>query len=102
MMAGVAGGAWVGGDVVDADGSPFLDDGSEQTVSTWKGADACAHLVGNARGDELLDLRALGVEHAQRSIAGVDQLAAEIDHVLQHGIEIEFAGQRGGGGTHGL
>ena len=58
--------------------------------------------LGMPGGDELLDLRALGVEHAQRSIAGIDQLAAEIDHVLQHSVQIQIAGQRGGCNAHGV
>ena len=58
-------------------------------------------LLGHAGGDEAGEV-ALAVGHAERGVAGADQLARGVHDALEHGVDRALAGDRQDGVAHGL
>ena len=50
--------------------------------------------VVDSRGDESLELRALGVEDADGRIAGPGQLPSSVQHALEHRLAVELGDDR--------
>ena len=87
-------GARVLGDVVQPDRHRLVDQQPEDAAAARQVADRGVDRRLLAGGQELRQLAALVVEHAERGVARAAQLAGGLHHALQQDVEIELGRQR--------
>ena len=78
------------GDVAQPKRLGVLDQYPEQTLALWKVADLGDHVGVHAGVNEPDEVAA--ADHAERGVAGVDQLPGSFHDVAQHGVEVLGAG----------
>jgi len=92
--------ARVGGDVGHEERASLADDQPQQSAAAGRVADPLAFGLTDAARDETVDLPLL-VDDAQCGVLGLDQVPHAIDDELQHGVEVEDAGDGPGRGIEG-
>lgn len=90
VVLGEADRAWILADVVHPQALPLAQRHSEEAASDRRIVDQGASAGIDAGGEEGLDASAL-VDHGEGAVAGVDQLPGLLDHLLQDGVERQFA-----------
>ena len=102
MVRGQAGAALVASDVGDAHGLAVEERDAQESFAAGKAPDLRLRGGRDAGRDELVDLAAVVVQDAERAVAGMDQLAAQVNDFLQYRPQLVLGGEGGRGGVEGL
>ena len=78
-------------ELVQPDRDRVLDQGTEDTLALRQVADLVDHRLVDADVDELLQAVAVGAQHTQRAVLGVEQLAGRLDDTAEHHLEGKVA-----------